>query len=144
MQKEKEMLKEWVLHYIKNRDILLRQIELIEEDKDGWDVIVHTKTGDKFYFILPHIDDIEQIHEKLDDNHITIVMLNKKENLDKIIEHWKKLVDFPKLALMFTNPNSELDKRWTIYPHTHDRITEKASLKKGLNSLYQTVEPYRS
>ncbi|MBN2112420.1 hypothetical protein JW707_04970 [Candidatus Woesearchaeota archaeon] len=143
MKNEFGVLKEWTVNYIKNKDVLTKAIASIEEEKDGWDLVIKTKTGDKYCIIAPVIKDINQIIGKLNDNFVTLVVLNKKENLDIITENWSRLVCFPKLSVMFVNPNSELEKRWIIYPYTHDKITEKPSLKKGLKSLFQTVDPLR-
>jgi hypothetical protein len=137
------MLKEWILNYIKNRDILLKSITSIEENKKQWDIVVKKKEGIKYFLVKPIIKDISEIVEKLNDEDITIVVLNTKANLDIVIENWSKLKECRKLCIIFANPDSELEKRWIIFPHTHERVTEKASLTRGLKSLFQTVEPWK-
>jgi len=129
--------------YVKNKDLLVKQIEKIEQDKDGWDIVVTTKSGLKFYLVVPKIEDFGKIVERIDSHNLTIVVFNTKENLDIVIENWSKIKDHEHLAIMFVNPNSELDKKWVVFPYTHHKVTEKASLKKGLKSLFQTVEPWR-
>jgi hypothetical protein len=143
MKNELKLLKEWALNYIKNGDILVRQIEKIEENKDGWDIVVTTKSGMKFYLIVPKIEGFEGLLKKIGDKRITVVVFNTKPNLEVIMENWSKIKDYPNLCIMFVNPNSELDKKWLVFPHTHERVTEKASLKKGLKALFQTVEQWK-
>ena len=143
MEKKFKLLKEWTINYIKNKDILTKSIESIEEKKDGWDLVIKTKTGEKYCIVKPVIDDIDEIIKKLDDNFVMLVVFNKKQNLDFVLENWSKIVDFPKFSIVFVNPDSELEKKWIIYPYTHNKITEKASLKKGLKSLFQTVDSIR-
>ncbi len=143
MTKEFKLLEEWTINYIKNRDILLKSIKSIEESKNGWDIIVRKKEGKKYYLIRPKIKDLCEILEKLNDGDITVVVLNTKDNLDIIIGDWDKLKDCRKLCIIFANPDSELEKKWVLFPFTHDRVTEKASLKRGLKSLFQTVEQWK-
>lgn len=140
MKKDFNMLKEWTVNYLKNKDLFTRNIEKIEGKKDGWDLIIKTKTGDKYCLIQPVIENINEIIKKLDDSFVKLVVFNKKANLNIIIENWSKIIDFPKFSIMFVNPNSELEKKWVIFPYTHNKITEKVSLKRGLKTLFQTVE----
>lgn len=136
-------LKEWTVHYLRNKDVLTKNIEKIEENKEGWDLIIKQKSGDRYCLIMPEIKDIDKVIEKLDSLNVLLVVLNTKKNLDAVINSWKSLVDHPKFCIMFVNPDSELEKKWIIYPHTHHKITEKGSLKKGLKSLFLTVESVR-
>lgn len=143
MEKEFKLLKEWTVNYIKNRDIILKQIESINEKSKEWDVVVKTKTGEKYYLIRPYMEDFNKILQLLDDNAVTVVVLNTKDNLNILIENWDKLVDYPKFCILFVNPYSELEKKWVIYPKTHQFVTEKSSLGRGLKALFQTVEPWK-
>ena len=142
MKKEAKELKEWLVNYIKNRDILLKQIDSISEKSKEWDVVVKTKSGEERYYIVrPELDDFDKIAEKLDDQTITLVVLNKKKNLDILIQNWGKTTHNPKFCIIFVNPKSELEKKWMVFPHTHEKVTEKAALERGLKALFQTVDP---
>jgi len=144
MGKADDMLKEWLIGYIKNRDILLRQVESIDEKHEEWDLVVKTKNGlEKYYIVKGEIENFEEIEKKLKDETITLVVFNTKNNFDVVMENWKKLIDLPKFSILFVNPESELEKKWLIFPHTHHKITEKSSLVKGLKTLFQTVEKWR-
>lgn len=143
MEKEFKLIKEWIVNYIKNRDILTKTIESIEENKDDWDLVVRTKTGKKYFLIMPIIEDFNEILKKLDKGAVTVVVLNTKKNLNSLIENWDNVIDYPKFCIMFVNPYSELEKKWTIYPHTHEKVTGKASLAKGLKAMFQTVDSWK-
>jgi len=141
-KKEAKELKEWLVHYIKNRDILLKQIDSVNEKDKEWDVVVKTKAGgERYYLIIPELENLDEIAKKLDDKTITLIVLNKKKNLDILIENWSKITHHPKFCIVFANPKSELEKKWLVFPHTHEKVTEKASLTRGLKTLFQTVDP---
>lgn len=144
MAKELAMLKEWALNYIKNRDVITKIIDSVEENKEGWDIVVNTKLGEKkYYLVSPAIEKFSDLLKKLNDSSITIVVFNTKKNLDELIKNWANVSKFPKLCFIFANPDSELEKKWVVFPHTHDKITEKKSLSKGLKSLFETVDEWR-
>ena len=42
-------LKEWTKYYIEGRDALRQEIKGIEENKDGFEFIVHKEKGDEHY-----------------------------------------------------------------------------------------------
>ena len=70
-----------------------------------------------------------------------MVTYNTKEAFDAVIKNWEKLAKFKRhFSIYFVNPFSRTEKRWTIYPMTHDMVTEKAGLKPGLASLFLTVD----
>ena len=141
--KIKDFLLEWTLHYLKNRDLISKKIESIEKGKDKFDAFVKYKDKDQYLSIIPQIKDLNFL-ERLDKekNHL-ISVFNTKENLSKIVDNWHKLIDFKLLCILFVNPWSSYDKRWIIYPYTHHRIADESSLKAGLKSMFETVEPVK-
>ena len=135
-------LKEWTINYIKNKDILMGSIESIEENKEGFDIIVKYKDRITFFFIRPLIRDIEEIIKKMGkEGHYGLVMLNNRENLNIIIKNWKRLVEFKGLCIYFVNQFSQLDKKWIVFPYTHNRICDDSSLEAGLKAMFEMVEP---
>ena len=46
------------------------------------------------------------------------------------------------LSVMFVNPESKIDKKWIIYPATHNSICDASSLKTGLESMFAMVDEY--
>jgi len=138
-------LVDWIETYLKNHDLIARQIEKIERQQGKFDLIVHHKTGKiKIVVVKEILDNFESIikefgEEEPNTEHI-LVILNNKENIHKLVEKWSILYPRKNLAVYFVNPFSKTDTKWVIYPHTHDRITEKPSLKPGLESLSLNVE----
>ena len=70
-----------------------------------------------------------------------LVCYNTAENLDFLITNWDALVKFKRnFCVIFINPFSATDKKWAVYPATHDLITERPALKSGLQVLFSTVD----
>ncbi|MBT4824969.1 hypothetical protein HN695_01830 [Candidatus Woesearchaeota archaeon] len=137
--KEFQELKEWLIMFIKHRDMFHRKLQSISE-KDFL-VIAEFKDKTHYYAILPRIfDDLNQITSDYKDKHISIITLNTKDNLKQIIKDWDKLSKLQMLSLFFVNPNASAEKKWIIYPFTHNRITEPSSLKLGLTTLFESIE----
>ncbi|MBI2658082.1 hypothetical protein HYX08_05310 [Candidatus Woesearchaeota archaeon] len=145
MDKLRSFLIEWTINFIKNRDIVAKKIEKIENGQSGsgsYDIYVKYKDREQFFMIAPKIEDIEQILQKISSNfHFSIVTLNSKGNFDEIVRSWGKLVNFKFLSIIFVNPFSELDKKWIIFPYTHHRISDESSLKTGLKAMFEMVDP---
>lgn len=135
-------LTEWTINYVKNKDILLGKIESIEENKEGFDIIVKYKDKINFFIIRPLLKDIEEIIKKMGkEGHHGLVVLNNKENLNIIMSNWKRLIEFRNLCVYFVNPFSQLDKKWLVFPYTHNRICDENSLENGLRAMFEMVEP---
>jgi len=142
MEKAKSVLQEWIINFIKSRDAVFRKLISIEQNKENFDVFVKYKDKDRYISIKPIIGNIDNIIEKLsEDKHYGLVILNTKDNFNKITENWEKLVKFKHLCIYFVNPFSTLDKKWIIFPHTHNRICDESSLKTGLKSVFDMVDP---
>ena len=63
------------------------------------------------------------------------------KNLDELYDNWDKYASIVSLKVYFINPSSSLEKKWVISPYVHSKISDKSSLKAGLNALFETVEP---
>ena len=142
MESAHSYLVEWTASFVKNKDVIARKIENIEKNKDGFDLYVKFKDKEQFFIISPGIDNLDLIIPKLkSESHFCIVTLNSGENLDSLIKNWRRLIEFKFLSVVFVNPFSQLDKKWIIYPHTHHKICDESSLKTGLKSIFEMVEP---
>ncbi|HLC60445.1 MAG TPA: hypothetical protein VJJ52_03370 [Candidatus Nanoarchaeia archaeon] len=142
MESAKSFLIEWTASFVKNKDVIAKKIENIEKNKDAFDLYVKFKDKEQFFIISPSINNLDSIIPKLkNDSHFCIVALNSSENLECLIKNWRKLIDFKFLSIIFVNPFSQLDKKWIIYPYTHHRICDESSLKTGLKSMFDMVEP---
>lgn len=132
----------WTISFVKNKDIISKKIEKIENGKGNFDLYVKFKDKEQYFIITPSIADIDSIIQKI--NYIyyfTIVTFNSKENFDSLLKNWKRLVDFKFLSIIFINPFSELDKKWVIFPYTHNKICDESSLETGLKAMFGMVEP---
>ena len=142
MESAHSYLVEWTANFVKNKDVIARKIENIEKNKDGFDLYVKFKDKEQFFIISPNINNLDLVIPKLkSDSHFCIVTLNSGENLDSLIKNWRRLIEFKFLSVVFVNPFSQLDKKWIIYPHTHHKICDESSLKTGLKSIFEMVEP---
>lgn len=140
--KSGSFLMEWTVNFIKNKDIISKKVQNIENGRNGFDLHVKYRDREQYFIIAPNISNIDSIMQKIDNSaHYTIVTLNSKENFDVVLKNWPKLVNFKFLSIIFVNPFSELDKKWVIFPHTHHRICDESSLENGLKSMFDMVEP---
>ena len=135
-------LVDWAVNFAKNKDIVSKKIEQIENGKDGFDLYIKYKDREQFFIITPKIIDIDLIIQRLNNNsHFSIITLNSKENFEALVKNWSKLIEFKFLSIFFINPFSELEKKWIIFPYTHNKICDESSLKNGLKSMFGNVEP---
>ena len=133
MTDEINSLLEWTIFYVKNKDIIRKEIKDYKILKNYIDFDYGNRKHT--YYMQPTLDE-ETI--KLSENGITtIVCLNKKENLNFIVSNWDKLTKNKTFSIIFTHP--KLNQRWIIYPYTHNSVTEKASLKLGLQTLFEQI-----
>ena len=140
--KSHSFLVEWTTNFIKNKDIVAKKIEKIENGKDGFDLYVKYNDREQYFIIAPNIIDVDHIIQRLNnDFYFSIVTLNSKENFEVILKNWNRLINFKFLNIIFVNPFSELDKKWIIFPHTHHKICDESSLENGLKSMFNMVEP---
>ncbi len=131
----------WTVDFVKNNDAISKKIEKIERGKGGFDLHVKYKDKEQYFIILPKIEGIGAIMEKINiDAYFSIVTLNSKENLDAVLKDWKCLCGFKFLSIIFINPFSEDDKKWAISPYIHDRVCDESSLGLGLKAMFETVD----
>ena len=127
-------LSEWAVEYIKNKDLVQKRLVNIETTESL--IICKYKAGEGTYFIEPTLS--EKVLAEIKEEECTVVCLNKKENLSILIKNWERFAKFKKLCFIFVNPL--INERWIIFPYTHNLITEYSSLKRGLQSLFCSVE----
>ena len=140
MRQTINFLREWTVNFAKNKDIFLRTIVEVKE-MDREIVIIHKHKEHK-YFIDPFLENLKNDLKSLkDDSHASIMCLNTIENFNRLIENWKLLAAYRHLNLVFVNPFSEMQKFWAIFPYTHDKIADEESLKLGLQTMFEQVEP---
>jgi len=140
-QKVHEFLVEWAMNFIKNKDVFAKKILSIGKSNNGFDIDIKYKDKEQFALVLEDFGDFDSISGKLNqDKSLSIFTLNSKENLDFLTKNWKKFLDYRHLTIIFTNPFSNLDKKWIISPYVHSRICDEGSLSLGLKSMFEMVE----
>ena len=85
MAKDKNFdeLKEWLILFLKHKDLFYKKIVDIKE-KDGI-LIVEQKENTQYFAILPHLDVVDKLLDDYKDKQICIVTFNTKPNFDIII-----------------------------------------------------------
>ena len=142
MEESHSFLVKWAVDFVKNKDIVAKKIEHIENGKGGFDLYIKYKDRDQYFIIQANVSNIDSIIQRLNnENYFTIVTLNSKINFDVVCNNWNKIVQFKFLSIIFMNPFSETDKKWMIFPHTHNKICDESSLKTGLKAMFEAVEP---
>lgn len=135
-----QFLEEWLINFLKNKDILKKDIKQI--DKKEGKIIVISKTKTQIFLIEPFIKKPDKLIKDIEKakDFVSVVVLNATENFDIMMDNWAQLIKYQKLSVYFVNPFSKLEKKWIIYPRTHNLVSEKVSLKLGLLALFNTVE----
>lgn len=129
----RDKLSEWVEVFLKNRDVFNRVITGFE-NVNG-DILVKRTTGDLFVFVRPELDSVDDVSSR--DGPSVLALLNTKGNLDFVIKNWDVLSKKKELCIYFVNPMA--NDKWLLFPHTHNQITEKSALRKGLESMFSMV-----
>jgi len=129
--------------FIKNKDLFLKKIEQISRKEEM--MIAKLKDGkEQAYLIESFLDSskIDGILARLKDYELcSLVMYNTKENVDLIAKNWEKIANFKRhFSIHFINPFSRTEKRWSIYPTTHDLVTDKSNIRNSLFILFGSVE----
>jgi hypothetical protein len=127
-------LVEWASAFIDNLDMFRRDLE--KKVITGNEILcIYKAKGEHKYIIEPELK--KEILEKIKKGSITLVCLNKKENLVFIINNWHDLIKNQKLKVIFVNP--KLNLQWSLIPYTHNIISDPSSLKLGLKSIFESV-----
>ncbi|MBU0979868.1 MAG: hypothetical protein KJ709_03610 [Nanoarchaeota archaeon] len=129
-------LRDWFVHYIKHKDLVLRRIQAIDNTDQGLKLTMKDRVVD----VLVEIQLTHAIH-RLKDGWLYIVTLHNEENTKALAANWKSFSSNPKLTIFFVNPFSSQETKWVIMPYTHERICDISSLEQGFVSLAELVDP---
>lgn len=127
-------LKTWIQTLLKSRDAMHQAITSFEDTPSGF--IVHKKIGDHLFFIRADIVNVSELTQKTT-TPITIIALNTRKNVNFVISHWELLSKIKQLTIYFVHPTK--NEKWILAPYTHNQITEKIALRKGLEALFSEV-----
>jgi len=128
-------LKESFKRYIKNKDLIKKEIISIRDSNDG--LILRYKNKKIDVLITPEVNNEKKILKKLNKRNIFLVFLNKRKNFDFLVKKWNILKNYKNLTIFFLNQNQE--KVWAIKPYFHNKICDDSSLKKGLKTMFETL-----
>ena len=129
-----------MVRHIRNKDLLFRRIADVREVED-FILVTMKDSGVRAYLVEPFVPDMGILSPLNNHDCCFLVCYNTPENLDFLIVNWDALVKFKRnFCMIFVNPFSTTDKKWAVYPATHDIITERPALKSGLQVLFSTVD----
>jgi hypothetical protein len=133
-------IKEWMIEFLKHKDVFLKKIVEIEENDEGF--LIKYKDKKQVVLVSRVFDDrlLQMIEDADGFDSIVVAVNNSTGNLDYMIESWSKLSPMPGLMIYFVNPNSSTEQKWIVSPYSHERIADPGSLKDGLYSMFATVE----
>jgi len=126
-------LKEWSINFIKHKDIFTGK--LIDFKIEDNLIEFNFKDRKQLYVIMPLLN--ESIKRYLKEGYVSVVCLNKRENVKFLIVSWNLFIKYSKLNFIFVNP--KLNEKWGIYPSMHHFVAEKESFALGIKSLFETV-----
>lgn len=137
-------LKEWTTHFVKNKDLFHKKILEIKDHKGYIEVIQKDKKVHSYHLqedlSLTELTPALEESNKDKNKHITIVCLNKRSNLNILLQHWKKISEFERCSILFVNVDSLTERKWIIRPHIHAKIADPDSLKTGLEAMFSGVQ----
>jgi len=139
------MLKDWAKTYFLNKNLLLGKKPKVEEKEDyilitnedeSHVIVIVKESVQDLNPVLKRFDELEKLHKA---KKLTLVLYNKAENVDIVVKHWAELVKRPSLSVLFANPHT--NNKWVLTPYIHNKIADVKNLKRGLQSMYSSVEP---
>ena len=135
------------MHFIRSKDVMAKKIVDITENTSDADVLVNFNENRKQAVIIaPVLDNVDEILDRLkifkeQKNKTALFVYNTKDNLKQVIDNWEKLANFDmQFLIVFVNPFSNTEHKWSLFPHTHHSLTEKSALATGLKSLFSAVD----
>ncbi|MBN2421521.1 hypothetical protein JXB27_04550 [Candidatus Woesearchaeota archaeon] len=132
-------LKEWMIRYLKNKDIITKKIVGVEEFDDSFKIARSDK--EIVFFVEPFLIDLNFFDELKKPEHRALVCFHTKKNFNVFLTKWKEFVGVGRnFAVYFVNPFSKLERVLILNPHTHALISDDDSLEQGLKTMAETVE----
>ncbi len=119
---------EWIITYVKHKDVLTRKLLSVEDKKDH--VLFKYKDNEMTGYAY------NELQIPKGKGKILIATLQKKENIDFLVKHWKDFSSHEQLTIVFVNMNN--NEKWLLHPYTHARIAEEKA-EPGIRSMADAV-----
>ena len=132
-----DVLEDWAINFVKHKDLFSKKLIDFKVEKDT--IEFNFKDKKHLYVIMALLNNT--INKYLKNEFITVVCLNKKENLNFLKAKWSEFVKYEKLSFIFVNP--DINEKWSINPNIHERISDKDSFAQGLNGMFESVQEVR-
>jgi hypothetical protein len=132
--KAAQILREWATRYVKNRVSSLES--LVATGEQGNSIIMKKKDGSAVTYLVEPVFDAKTAKEG-----ITIVALSNNANIDAIAKSWDILSKLKGMKIILANPYSTQEERWSVSPEIHNRICDRKTLKLGLKTMAELVDP---
>jgi len=127
-------LTEWAVHYIKQKDLVKKDLVSYKEEKDR--VLCEYKEGIKATYYCKENLDLSKIKSVKDDEITFFVCMCNEHNFRILVDNWDLFKKKNNLTFIFLNPN--IAEKWIIKPFVHSKIADPATLKQGLRTMYDT------
>jgi hypothetical protein len=142
MDKLQTFLKEWAVNYLKSRDLIHKNILDIIDGDVGF--IVELKGCKQGVVVEVELDDLVDVFKKLEPfkgQKSILFVYNTKDNFDTVLDSWKELAAFDRqFMVVFVNPFSISEHRWSFFPMTHNSLSDRNKVEKGLKILGANVD----
>jgi len=123
-------LHEWTKIFLKQRDLVKREIKSIEETINGF--CITKKDGQQNTVLV-----VEELTNTITEEVNYIICLNTKKNTKYLADKWEDFAKHEQLMVVFANPVT--NEKWLIKPHHHNKIADKKSLQQGLMAMYDAI-----
>lgn len=127
-------LKEWVIHYIKQKDLVKNDLIGYKEKDDK--VLCDYKEGKKGVYYCNENLELAKIKSVKEDETTMCVCMCNEHNFKMLVENWDLFKKKNNLIFIFLNPSAA--EKWIIKPSIHARIADPITLKQGLRTMYDT------
>ena len=127
-------LKEWVVHHIKQKDIVKN--DLVSYKEEDQKVMCEYKEGIKGVYYCGENLELVKIKSVKTDELVTFVCVTNEHNFKMLVKNWDLFKTKKELTFIFLNPN--IAEKWVIKPFVHAKIADPATLKQGLRTMYDT------
>ncbi|MBN1792205.1 hypothetical protein JW826_00765 [Candidatus Woesearchaeota archaeon] len=131
--KESLDLKSWAVQYIKQRDLMRRDLVSFQEHEDR--VACEYKEGHSVFYTWENLA-LDRLKGVKSEEISYFVCFCNEHNFKLLVDNWDLFKTKHNWTFIFLNPN--FTERWIIKPFVHAKIADPSTLKQGLRTMYET------